>query len=88
MYDIKFHSRNLNIIMNREKLLVELLEVPAFISLSDMVYEITRIMNYNYLEAKRLSGVFLEEENADARFNKYFILFSKLDELQRLERMC
>lgn len=74
--------------MNREKLLVELPEVPAFISISDMVYEITRIMNYNYLEAKQLSGMFLEEDDRNAQYNRYFVLFSKLDEIQRMKEIC
>ena len=74
--------------MNKEKILVELLEVPAFISISDVVFEITRIMNYNYLEAKLLSGMFMEEDIMNVRFNKYFVLFPKLNEIQKLEQKC
>ncbi|KAL7017439.1 hypothetical protein ACKWTF_010380 [Chironomus riparius] len=74
--------------MNREKLLIQMVDVPNFISVSEMVYEMTRIMRFSYIEAREIAGMFLEEGNMGREKNKFFLLLVKLSQIKRLKELC
>ncbi|KAL7050680.1 hypothetical protein ACKWTF_004181 [Chironomus riparius] len=75
--------------MNSEKLLVKLNNVPKYVSMRQLWIEITKLMNYSYMAAKDLAGIYIDTDTKGSiQLHYWYLYFFQINSINKLKRAC